>query len=276
MNTTTYNLSPEEKMSVFTSKYRNLESPTRDESQMYEEAPEETVSPTVDTNPEVNMGFETQEEDITTEPEIEEKKESSPKINSLSLGYFDKMFMGTLPDHYIKAQDGSVGLYKDKPDPKTMQRGILKRAEKYKPNNITKEIEDLNFTEEDERYLKLLQHLESGSNYKVVNSAGYMGLYQFGKDALKTVKMKTDDYMQSSANQHVAAIKLKEFNLEKLGLKKYVGKTIGGIVMTENGLAAGQHLGGAGSVKKFVESNGKLISVDGNNVPITAYLNIFR
>jgi hypothetical protein len=32
MNTTTYNLSPEEKMSVFTSKYRNLESPTRDES----------------------------------------------------------------------------------------------------------------------------------------------------------------------------------------------------------------------------------------------------
>jgi len=66
------------------------------------------------------MGFETLEEDITTEPEIEEKKESSPKINSLSLGYFDKMLMGTLPDHYIKAQDGSVGLYKDKPDPKTM------------------------------------------------------------------------------------------------------------------------------------------------------------
>ena len=281
MMTTTYNLSPEEKQNIFASKYRNLEFASPDQS-IQTDTPTENYTPQV--KQEVQSIPESEFDDETTEisnvsdvPEVKpEKKETTPKVNQVSLGYLDKMFMGTLPEHYIKASNGETGLYQDKPDPRTMQGNVFKRAQKYSPNKITNEIESLDFDDENERYLKLLQHLESASNYKIVNSAGYRGLYQFGKDALKSIRMKSDDYMQSSANQHVAALKLKDFNLNTLGLNKYIGKSIGGIKLTANGLAAGQHLGGAGSVKKFVESNGKLIQVDGNNVPITVYLSLFQ
>jgi len=160
-------------------------------------------------------------------------------VNDITFGFADQMFGGGLPTMYFHAGDSKPGVYSDMPDPKTMTHNILNRAKGYKPNKISSEIDNMDLSDDDKKYLKLLQHLESGSNYKVRNKYGYMGLYQFGKDALKTIKMDTDDYMSNSMNQHLAAIRLKDFNLQKAGLNKYVGKVIGGIKITENGLAAG-------------------------------------
>ncbi|MCW9038467.1 MAG: peptidoglycan-binding protein LysM, partial [Altibacter sp.] len=43
----------------------------------------------------------------------------------------------------------------------------------------------------------------------------------------------------------------------------------------ESGLIAAAHLGGAGNVMKFLESNGEDVFADANNVPITRYMKEF-
>lgn len=281
MNKTTYNLTPEEKLSVYGSKYQGIE-PSNPELQTFDMQAPQLDIPFAEAQPVEEIKKEVVQP-TTQKPivphksteDVESKEETEPRMSSLMYGTLDRVFRGAMPIIYIKAHDGTLGTYKDKPDPQTVQYNVLRRAQGYKPNKMSQEIESTKMSNDDKRYCKLLQYLESGSNYKVVNDAGFMGLYQFGPSALKAVKMNRDDYMQSSVNQHLAAIRLKNLNLEKSGLNQYVGKVIGGIKMTANGLAAGQHLGGAGSVKKFCESNGKLVQIDGNNLPITAYLSIF-
>jgi hypothetical protein len=63
----------------------------------------------------------------------------------------------------------------------------------------------------------------------------------------------------------------------KKRLKKYIdrfdGQVINGILITESGLLAAAHLGGAGSVKKWFRT-GK-IKQDGNGVKITQYMEQF-
>jgi hypothetical protein len=57
-------------------------------------------------------------------------------------------------------------------------------------------------------------------------------------------------------------------------LTEYIGKYqftyFRGIFITESGILAAAHLGGAGSVKKFF--NGGDVFKDGNGTPITSYL----
>jgi hypothetical protein len=55
----------------------------------------------------------------------------------------------------------------------------------------------------------------------------------------------------------------------------YVGKVIGGVKVTESGLVAAAHLGGAGNVMKFLCSDGENVFADANNVPITKYMKQF-
>ena len=141
-------------------------------------------------------------------------------------------------------------------------------------NNITREIDELDLSDENKAYLKLLQQIESGSNPKIENSGGYAGLYQFGKSALSQINTSKEDYLANTLNQHLAALKLKELNMKRL--YKYVGKVVDGITLNENNLQAAQHLGGVSSVLKFINSGGKDVFVDGNNVPITAYLLLFQ
>ena len=167
-----------------------------------------------------------------------------------------------------------LNLSKNLPEPQTMMRNLFKKNQKLRETNITKEIDALNIDDQDKIFLKRLQQLESNGNWQIVNQYGYKGLYQFGKTQLKGIGMSDEDYMQNTANQHLAALKLKQANLKSL--KKYVGQVIDGISLTENNLAAAAHLVGQGSVKQWIESNGTKVRVDGNNVPLTAYLLLFK
>ena len=119
---------------------------------------------------------------------------------------------------------------------------------------------------------------ESSGNYKAVNRLGYVGKYQFGWSALKWVGINSKrTFLNNPALQDEAFEKL--ISLNKWVLKDYIaeynGQIIAGIQVTESGMIAAAHLGGAGNVIKFLESNGDNVFADANNVPITKYMKSF-
>jgi soluble lytic murein transglycosylase-like protein len=126
-------------------------------------------------------------------------------------------------------------------------------------------------------FLFAVGHQESGNRYFIVNRYGYMGKYQFGKSTLKTLKIKVtkEAFLNSPDLQEYAMKQNLLYNKKKL--QKYIdrfdGQTINGILVTESGLLAAAHLGGAGSVKKWFRT-GK-IKKDGNGVKITNYMQRF-
>ncbi len=119
---------------------------------------------------------------------------------------------------------------------------------------------------------------ESNGDYNSVNSYGYMGKYQFGKGTLKFIGLKnSNDFLKNPELQEkafVAYVQKNKWILRK-EIQKYAGKTIGGILITESGMIAAAHLGGAGSVQDFLRSNGSVSFVDGYGTDIKSYLKAF-
>jgi len=119
---------------------------------------------------------------------------------------------------------------------------------------------------------------ESSGNYKAVNRLGYVGKYQFGASTLKWVGITNKiKFLESPLLQEEAFIALISKNKWVLRdyIGKYEGKVLNGVKITESGLIAAAHLGGAGNVKKFLESKGKDVFEDANQVPITRYMKKF-
>jgi len=126
-------------------------------------------------------------------------------------------------------------------------------------------------------FLNAIGFKESGNRYDIVNRFGYMGRYQFGKRTLRGLgfKISREEFLNSPKIQEEAMYKLLQTN--KRYLKKYIakyeGKYVHGVLVTESGLLAAAHLGGAGSVKKWFRT-GK-VRKDGNGVKITTYMERF-
>jgi len=100
---------------------------------------------------------------------------------------------------------------------------------------------------------------ESRNRYNIVNSLGYLGKYQFGKSTLKRFKIyNTVNFLKDSKQQEKAFKALCELNKHILrkDIKRSVGRKINGIKITESGILAAAHLGGAGNVKKYLRSGG--------------------
>lgn len=136
------------------------------------------------------------------------------------------------------------------------------------------------------KFLNALAESESTMDPKAINNLGYIGKYQFGEMALKDVdldkKINTEKFRKNpkiwpEKEQDKAMVKLLKKNKQYLGnyIKKYDGKIIAGVKMTKSGLLAGSHLVGAADVKKFLDSNGKIVPKDGNNVPVSHYIQKF-
>jgi hypothetical protein len=129
-------------------------------------------------------------------------------------------------------------------------------------------------TKTHEMFLKSIGNFESGNDYKKVNRLGYLGRYQFSLRTLKYLKIKC------SAQEFIDQPMLQEYAMEQYLLKnkeelsniigEYQFKTYRGVYITESGILAAAHLGGAGSVKKFFR--GGEIFRDANGVPITKYM----
>jgi hypothetical protein len=127
-------------------------------------------------------------------------------------------------------------------------------------------------------FLDAIGFRESSNNYKAVNQFGYLGKYQFGRKTLNAIgfeNISNREFLANPSIQEEAMLILLKRNKHTLRkeIKKYVGKTINGIYITESGILAAAHLGGAGNVKKFFR-NGKNFA-DGNGTKMTSYMKRF-
>lgn len=119
---------------------------------------------------------------------------------------------------------------------------------------------------------------ESQCKYHKVNTLGYLGKYQFGAETLKILGVHDEQvFLQSRKLQEkafLANLSKNKWDLRK-EIDKYCGETINGIEITESGILAAAHLGGAGSVKRFLKTNGRKKCKDGYGTSIGEYMQDF-
>lgn len=127
-------------------------------------------------------------------------------------------------------------------------------------------------------YKEAIALRESQGRYRLVNTFGYMGKYQFGKSALRAIGIRDfNNFLNNPALQEKAFEALCAKNKWELRneIEKYEGKIVGGVKITESGILAAAHLGGAGSVKRFFKSNGTRYLRDGYGTSIRSYMRAF-
>ncbi len=119
---------------------------------------------------------------------------------------------------------------------------------------------------------------ESQGKYKKINTLGYMGKYQFGLETLKTIGIEDSlTFLNSPKLQEKAFVALLSKNKWELKdeIEKFSGKIISGVKVTESGILAAAHLGGAGSVKRFLNSNGAKKCKDNYGTSVKTYMREF-
>lgn len=119
---------------------------------------------------------------------------------------------------------------------------------------------------------------ESQGKYHKVNSLGYLGKYQFGTSTLATIGIKDSSHFINTPKLQekafVALLSKNKWELRK-EIEKYEGKIVDGVLITESGILAAAHLGGAGSVKKFLKSNGEKKFKDAYGTSVKSYMRQF-
>ena len=125
------------------------------------------------------------------------------------------------------------------------------------------------------KFLDEVGFRESSNNYKAVNQFGYLGKYQFGRKTLNAIGFKdisNYEFLSNPKIQEEAMLVLLQKNKHTLRreIKKYVGETVNGIYITESGILAAAHLGGAGNVRKFFRKGYEF--EDGNGTKMTSYM----
>ncbi len=119
---------------------------------------------------------------------------------------------------------------------------------------------------------------ESRGDYHIVNDYGYMGKYQFSGATLRHMGFKNiDNFLYNTRQQEAAFLAYTSINkwILRRDIKRSVGKTIGGVKITESGILAAAHLAGAGNVQKFLRSGGENGFEDANGASIRYYLRKF-
>lgn len=164
---------------------------------------------------------------------------------------------------------------------------FVNRIQKLEPKTIEKIPTQCKLTIIDmsmNAFLEELAFKESSGNWKSVNKYGYIGLYQFGKSALKDAgyrHIKTDDFIENPnifppKEQQKAIKRLMAKNLHYLRRYiRYDRTFVGGVYVTISGMLAASHLVGNRSVRQFLKSNGKNDKCDANGVKCSDYMKHF-
>lgn len=119
---------------------------------------------------------------------------------------------------------------------------------------------------------------ESGGDYFTVNTFGYLGKYQFGKETLKMIGIyNLNHFLNTPEVQEKAFIANAQRNkwILRKDIDRFVGKTINGIHITESGILAAAHLAGPGNVKKYLRSYGNDGFADAYGTTIQYYIKKF-
>ncbi len=127
-------------------------------------------------------------------------------------------------------------------------------------------------------FKEALAFKESQGNYFRVNTLGYLGKYQFGRSTLKSLNIhNSKKFLKNPLLQEKAFIANLEKNkwILRKEIKHFNRKWIKGIKITESGILAAAHLGGAGAVKKFLWSYGRESKRDAYGTRIEHYLKKF-
>lgn len=127
-------------------------------------------------------------------------------------------------------------------------------------------------------FKEALAFKESQGKYKLINSLGYMGKYQFGRSALRAIGIHdSSEFLNNPRLQEKAFKALLAKNKWELRdeIEEFDGKVINGVKITESGILAAAHLGGAGSVKKFFKNKGKRAIKDDFGTSLQSYMKKF-
>jgi hypothetical protein len=127
-------------------------------------------------------------------------------------------------------------------------------------------------------FKEAVAHKESQGKYGKINTLGYMGKYQFGIETLKSIGINDSvGFMNNPRLQEKAFVALLSKN--KYELRDYIsyfdGKVVDGVKITESGILAAAHLGGSGSVKRFLNSNGEKKCKDDYGTSVKTYMKDF-
>lgn len=119
---------------------------------------------------------------------------------------------------------------------------------------------------------------ESGNDYQSINKYGYLGKYQFGRSTLLMLGVSdTDQFIEDPLLQEkafTANLARNKWILRNY-IKRYNGRRINGVLITESGILAAAHLSGPGGVKKFLKSGGNVDFSDAFGTTIQHYIQEF-
>lgn len=127
-------------------------------------------------------------------------------------------------------------------------------------------------------FKEALAFKESQGNYFVTNTLGYLGKYQFGVETLELMGVYNPTIF---LNDPVLQERVFYTNVSRnkwilrRDIQRFVGKKIGGIVVTESGMLAAAHLAGAGNVQKYLRSYGSYNVADAYGSTVSKYLKKF-
>ncbi|OUR95125.1 peptidoglycan-binding protein LysM [Flavobacteriales bacterium 34_180_T64] len=127
-------------------------------------------------------------------------------------------------------------------------------------------------------FKEALAFKESRGDYFRVNTYGYLGKYQFGKETLKMIGIhNANDFLSNPELQEKAFLANAERNkwILRKDIKRFVGESIHGVLITESGILAAAHLGGPGNVKKFLRSYGSSNFSDAYGSSVKYYMKKF-
>ncbi len=127
-------------------------------------------------------------------------------------------------------------------------------------------------------FKEALAFKESRGDYLTINRFGYLGKYQFGKSTLDLLGVKTGaEFLEDPLLQEQAFLLNASRNkwVLRRDIKRFEGRWIAGVRVTESGILAAAHLAGPGSVKKFLRSGGEVGFQDAFGTSIRSYMKRF-
>lgn len=137
----------------------------------------------------------------------------------------------------------------------------------------------IRFQRDVKHFFSTIGWLESRNRYYIRNGS-YLGKYQLGRSAMKDINLSISrsKFLVSPEIQESAMVEFLFRNKSYLDryISKYAGTNFDGIYVTEAGILAGAHLGGASSIKKYFDSGGDYVFRDANGTSIRRYISYFQ
>lgn len=127
-------------------------------------------------------------------------------------------------------------------------------------------------------FKEALAFKESRGDYLTINTFGYLGKYQFGSTTLDLLGIEDGSvFLEDPLLQEQAFFLNASRNkwVLRRDIKRFSGRRIGGVYVTESGILAAAHLAGPGSVKKFLRSGGETGFQDAFGTSIRSYMKRF-